>query len=86
MKTILDLLAMWGLLQLLLLWCACRAAEQRELQRRRHIESRQLPPDWIQLAYLLESQRLPPELNAANGPRAARPRPVPGQSMLPKLP
>ena len=49
---IVNALAMWGLLQLLVLWCLFRAGEQRELARRRYMARRLQVHNWIEIESL----------------------------------
>lgn len=54
MNTILDALAMWGLLQVLILCVLARAGGQRERARRRERERRRQACDLVELESLWE--------------------------------
>jgi hypothetical protein len=84
---IVNALAMWGLLQVLLLWFLFRAGEQRELARRRYIAHRLQVHDWIEIESLADSEDQPG--HAAHRAAAARPpgtRPASSTTLLGKLP
>jgi hypothetical protein len=84
---IVNALAMWGLLQVLLLWCAFRGGEQRELARRRYIARTPQVHNWIETESLGDFEDQPE--HAAHRATAARPpgtRPAPSTTPLGKLP
>lgn len=84
---IVNALAMWGLLQVLILWCVFRAGEQRELARRRYMARRPQVHNWIEIESLGDSKDQPE--HAAHRAAAARPpgrRPASIATLRGKLP
>jgi hypothetical protein len=68
---IVNALAMWGLLQVLVLWCLFRAGEQRGVARRRYMARRLQVHQWIEIESLGDFEDQPG--HAAHRAGAARP-------------
>ena len=84
---IVNALAMWGLLQVLVLWCLFRAGQQRALARRRHMPRRPQVHNRIEIESLGDFEDQPGHAaHRAAAARAPGRRPASSTTLLGKLP